>query len=85
MREGDQLRMERLDATPWPTQDQALPLPVTAGTLVVFHGLLPHYSAPNRSPRSRMAYTLHVTDGGCAYAAQNWLQRSADFPVRGLD
>ncbi len=31
-------------------------------TLVVLHGLLPHYSAPKRSAVSRMAYTLHVTD-----------------------
>jgi phytanoyl-CoA hydroxylase len=55
---------------------------VPAGTLVVFHGLLPHYSAANRSPRSRLAYTLHVTDGRAAYAASNWLQRSG---VGGLD
>lgn len=79
------LRMVPLDATPWPTTAQAQPLPVAAGTLVVFHGLLPHYSAPNRSAKSRLAYTLHVTDGRAAYAPENWLQRSAEFPVRGLD
>ncbi len=75
VREGDRLRMEALDATPWPREDQAVPLPCAAGTLVVFHGLLPHWSAPNRSPRSRMAYTLHVTDGRARYAPTNWLQR----------
>ena len=47
---------------------------VDAGTLVVFHGLLPHYSAPNRSPSSRHAYTLHVVDGRATYAKTNWLQ-----------
>jgi phytanoyl-CoA hydroxylase len=81
VREGDTMRLEPLDRTPWPTQDSAVPLPCTAGTLIVFHGLLPHYSAPNRSPRRRMAYTLHVTDGRTAYAPTNWLQRGG---VRGL-
>ncbi len=76
VREGDALRMETPDTTPWPAPEQALALPCEAGTLVVFHGLLPHWSAPNRSARSRMAYTLHVTDGRCAYAATNWLQRA---------
>ena len=75
------LRMQPLDATPWPDAAQAVPLPVAAGTLVVFHGLLPHYSAPNRSPRSRLAYTLHVTDAQAAYAPSNWLQRGG---VRGF-
>ena len=81
VRDGAALRLDRLDATPWPADDRAVPLPVPAGTLVVFHGLLPHYSAANRSPRSRLAYTLHVTDGRAAYAASNWLQREG---VRGL-
>jgi phytanoyl-CoA hydroxylase len=78
------LRMLPLDATPWPEPSQAVPLPVPAGTLVVFGGLLPHYSAANRSARSRLAYTLHVTDGRAAYDARNWLQRSASLPVGGL-
>ncbi len=82
---GPRLRMQLLDATPWPGSAQAVPLPVAAGTLVVFGGLLPHYSAPNRSPRSRLAYTLHATCGTAAYAAQNWLQRSPALPVRGFD
>ena len=84
VREGQALHLEPLDSTPWPVQGQALPLPCEAGTLVVFHGLLPHYSAANRSPRSRLAYTLHVTDGRCHYAAGNWLQRGAHLPVQGL-
>jgi phytanoyl-CoA hydroxylase len=79
------LRMQALDATPWPDATQAVALPVPAGTLVLFDGLLPHCSAPNRSARSRLAYTLHVTDGQAAYAAENWLQRGAQMPVRGLD
>jgi phytanoyl-CoA hydroxylase len=55
-----------------------------AGTLVVFHGLLPHYSAPNRSAHSRHAYTLHFVDGRVPYAPGNWLQRGPDFPARGF-
>lgn len=78
------LVMKPLDATPWPTPEQARVLPVPAGTLVVFGGLLPHYSPPNRSAKSRLAYTLHVTDGTAAYATENWLQRSPARPVRGL-
>lgn len=77
VREGDRVSKRTLDSTPWPTTAQALALPVRAGTLVCFHGLLPHYSAPNRSPISRHAYSLHVTDAGTHYSASNWLQRDA--------
>jgi phytanoyl-CoA hydroxylase len=85
VRLGRQVRMERLDATPWPGTGRATALPVRAGTLVVFHGLLPHYSAPNRSSQSRHAYTLHVTDGRARYSPANWLQRDASLPVLGFD
>ena len=68
------LRMESLNDMPWPT-DRGTPMPVKAGSLLVFHGHLPHYSAPNRSPRSRLALTFHVVDAACQYAAENWLQR----------
>ena len=81
---ADTLRMQALDSTPWPDRSQAVPVPVAAGTLVCFHGLLPHCSAPNRSAASRHAYTLHATDGRAHYAAHNWLRRSAALPVRGF-
>ena len=76
--------IEKLDATPWPDDQTAIPVEVSAGTLVVFHGLLPHYSAPNRSSVSRHAYTLHATDAASVYSSKNWLQRTADMPVRGF-
>ena len=76
--------MTPLDPTPWPEAASALPLEVEAGALVCFHGFLPHFSAANTSPRSRRAYTLHATDGRAAYAADNWLQRAAEFPPRGF-
>ena len=75
--------MEDLDATPWPSTG-ATPLEVKAGALVVFHGRLPHYSAPNRSAKSRHAYTLHAVDGDAAYSPLNWLQRDARMPARGF-
>ncbi|QDL56845.1 phytanoyl-CoA dioxygenase family protein [Rhodoferax aquaticus] len=84
LRNGRQIRMEKLDSTPWPDDSTAVPLEAKAGSLVCFHGLLPHYSAPNRSAVSRHAYTLHVTDARTAYSSQNWIQRDASFPVRGF-
>ncbi|MDH4059526.1 MAG: phytanoyl-CoA dioxygenase family protein [Aquincola sp.] len=78
------LTMERLDDTPWPSGKATVPLEVEAGTMVVFDGLLPHASAPNRSERSRMAYTLHVVDGRAAWWPGNWLQRDQDDPPRGF-
>ena len=82
--EDGKARVERLDDTPWPTQDVAQPLEVEAGTLVVFHGRLPHYSAPNRSAHSRHAYTLHAVDANAKYSPLNWLQRDGKLPVRGF-
>jgi phytanoyl-CoA hydroxylase len=85
VREGRRAWMESLDDTPWPsTTELAVPLEVEAGALVLFHGLLPHYSAANRSAHSRHAYTLHVTDAGSAYSPRNWLQRGPALPVRGF-
>jgi len=83
VREGDAVHMQVLDATPWPDTRSAVPVEVAAGTLVCFSGLLPHWSAPNRSARSRHAYTLHATDGTAAYAPHNWLQRPR-LPLRGF-
>ncbi len=77
-------RLERIDATPWPSEAEAEAVEVETGTLVVLHGRLPHYSAPNRSATSRHAYTLHVVDGRARYSPSNWLQRSAEFPARGF-
>ena len=82
--QGDGAVIETLDTTPWPDQHTAIPLEVSAGTLVVFHGLLPHYSAPNRSARSRHAFTLHATDARARYSPRNWLQRGPALPVRGF-
>jgi phytanoyl-CoA hydroxylase len=85
VREGQRIMMEKLDTTPWPDDSVAVPLECKAGSLVCFHGLLPHYSAPNRSPVSRHAFTLHATDARTEYSPRNWIQRDAGFPARGFD
>ena len=84
VRHGDDIKMEKLDDTPWPDAASAVPLEAKAGSLVCFHGLLPHYSAPNRSAVSRHAYTLHATCASALYSPHNWIQRDAGFPVRGF-
>jgi phytanoyl-CoA hydroxylase len=85
LREGDTLRIEQLDSTPWPDDRVAVPVEAQPGDLVCFHGLLPHYSAPNRSAHSRHAFTLHATDARTAYSPANWIQRCPAFPVRGFE
>jgi len=82
-RKGDQTEMIPLDPTPLPTEG-LVPLEVERGALVVLHGLLPHWSAPNRSTTSRHAYALHVIDGETTYAQDNWLQRPPNMPLRGF-
>jgi phytanoyl-CoA hydroxylase len=72
--------MEVLDDTPYP-EDGLVPLEAEAGTLIVLDGALPHRSGPNRSDRSRHAYTVHVIERGAEYPADNWLQRP-DLPLR---
>ena len=74
---------ETFDDSPFP-ETGWVPLEVPAGTLVVLHGSLPHKSEANRSGKSRQAYALHVIDGMCDYAADNWLQRGNHMPLRGF-
>jgi len=80
---GGKAEMQTLDPAPWPELNDAVPVEVEAGALVVFNGLLPHYSAPNTSERPRHAYTLHAVDARAAYASDNWLQRPG-LPLRGF-
>ena len=72
-----------LDPTPYDHGD-LVPMEAEAGTLVAFHGCLPHWSGANTSDRPRLAYTLHVIDGTAHYRADNWLQRGTDLPLRGF-
>jgi phytanoyl-CoA hydroxylase len=81
--EGGGTRFEILDNSPWP-EAKAIPLEVEKGTVIVLHGLLPHLSRENRSSKSRHAYTLHVIDASSDYPANNWLQRTAEMPLKGF-
>ena len=85
---GEGTVMEPLDATPLPEPPPSgtdlVPLEVPAGTLVVLHGKLPHWSDVNRSAVSRHAYSLHCISGDTEYPDWNWLQRPADMPLRRL-
>lgn len=73
-----------LDARPLPRPGELSALPVAAGTLVVLHGLLPHFSGANRSPRRRLAYALHCIEAAAEYPASNWLRRGPQMPLRRL-
>ena len=81
-RRGDELVTTTLDASPW-LDIEPVALEASRGALVVLHGRLPHASAPNRSPRARHAYALHVIDGCAHYPPDNWLQRP-NLPLRGF-
>jgi phytanoyl-CoA hydroxylase len=72
-----------IDPVPY-EMDGLVPVEVEAGTLIAFSGLLPHWSAPNTSDDSRLAYTLHMIDGTADYLEDNWLQRGPDLPLRGF-
>lgn len=57
------------------TIEGMIPLEVKKGTCIVLDGLLPHYSLPNTSGKSRQAYALHTIDRNATYPETNWLQR----------
>jgi phytanoyl-CoA hydroxylase len=77
------MQFETYDTTPWP-ENELVPLDVSKGSLILLHGLLPHRSFENRSPRSRHAYTLHLIGAEAKYPSENWLQRSENMPFRGF-
>lgn len=67
--------LRELDDTPWPAEGEGLALEAPKGSLVLFHDHMPHYSSANTSPRSRLAFTVHVAEAGSAWSPKNWLQR----------
>ncbi len=75
-------RFDVLDARPI-DETGFVPLEVSAGTLIVLHGLLPHRSDANRSARSRHAYSVHLIEADAHYPADNWLKRPG-FSARGF-
>lgn len=83
LRRDGKLVTDQLDVTPWPDGPRVA-LEAKQGTLVLLHGLLPHFSGPNLSEHSRHAYTLHIIEGEAHYPADNWLRRAGDLPLRGF-
>lgn len=63
------------DDSPYDLENM-IPLEVKKGACVVLDGLLPHYSLPNTSGRSRQAYTIHTIDRNAHYPEKNWLKRN---------
>lgn len=58
-------------------------VPVSKGSCVLIHSQVVHRSDPNKSDKSRHAYTFHVIETeNCKYAEDNWLQapEGKDFP-----
>ena len=81
-KEGGGTEMITLDSEPY-SMEGMIPLEVKKGSCVVLHGLLPHYSLPNTSGRSRQAYSIHTINRNAQYPSANWLQRDM-VGVRGF-
>jgi len=60
---------------PWPGDKEAVAVEVPAGSLVIFHDHMPHYSSQNRSDQSRHAFTMHFAEADSLWSEKNWLQR----------
>jgi len=73
-KEGGGTEMMILDDAPY-DMEAMIPLEVKKGACIVLHGLLPHYSLPNTSGKSRQAFAIHTVNGKANYPAANWLQR----------
>ncbi len=67
--------LRRLREPDWPQPDEAVPVEVPAGSLVIFSDHMPHYSSPNRSEHSRQAFTMHFVEMASYWSELNWLQR----------
>ena len=68
-------QLTELDKTPWPSDADAVAVEVQAGSIVIFHDHMPHYSSQNRSNRSRHAFTMHIAEKRSHWSENNWLQR----------
>jgi len=73
-KEGGGTEMIKFDDEPYSTEDM-IPLEVKKGACIVLNGLLPHYSLPNTSGKSRQAYAIHTINKKTKYPKENWLQR----------
>jgi len=74
-KESGGTEFQTFDSSPYDL-DGTIPLEVKKGACIVLDGMLPHYSLPNTSNRSRQAYAVHTISGNVRYPEQNWLQRN---------
>lgn len=56
-----------------------VPLYTPAGSLVVLHHSLVHYSSANTSPHPRHSYSIHIVSKSAEYPKENWLQRPEGY------
>ena len=75
--DGSGTEMQLLDPEPFSTEGM-IPLEVKQGTCIVLHGLLPHYSKPNTSGKSRQAYAIHTISKHAVYPEANWLRSNME-------
>jgi phytanoyl-CoA hydroxylase len=73
-KEGGGTEMITLNDEPF-SMEGMISLEVKKGACVVLDGLLPHYSLPNTSGRSRQSYSIHCISSNTVYKKENWLQR----------
>lgn len=76
-REEGGTEMLMLDNEPM-SMEGMIPLEVKKGTCIVLNGLLPHYSLPNTSGKSRQAYAIHTINRHAKYPTVNWLSRRVE-------
>jgi len=76
-KEGGGTEMLMLNNEPM-SMEGMIPLEVKKGTCIVLNGLLPHYSLPNTSGKSRQAYAIHTINRNAAYPTANWLSRNME-------
>ncbi len=81
---GYAAEIEVHDAREW-LPEKALPLEVRCGSVILLHGQCAHGSGPNLSDHSREAFSLHIVDGQCAYADDNWIKWEHDNRILGFD
>jgi phytanoyl-CoA hydroxylase len=74
-KENGGTEMVELNNEPY-SMEAMIPLQVKKGTCIVLDGLLPHYSLPNTSGKSRQAYAIHTINSKTNYASDNWLKRN---------
>lgn len=72
-----------LDSTPKYNIENAIPLEVKKGGLLILHGDLIHFSKKNYSNLPRAAYVLHVVESkNTKWEEDNWLMRPKENPFK---